>query len=113
MIYDEDGTGDCHVKLVWMSKYSYPNKFEIMLCYAKSHAKQNRNRHMELDHHPPSLGELSLASLLPDLRDLVFYLGDFLQVSATVVVGDLGFEFVNLLLVLPGKFREAEGTKRQ
>ena len=68
---------------------------------------------MELDHHPPSLGELSLASLLPDLRDLVFYLGDFLQVSATVVVGDLGFEFVDLLLVLPGKFREAEGTKRQ
>jgi hypothetical protein len=29
------------------------------------------------------------------------------------VVGDLGFEFVDLLLVLPGKFREAEGTKRQ
>ena len=107
----EDGTGDCHVKLVWMSKYSYPNKFEIMLCYAifdtaKSHAKHNRNRHMELDHHPSSLGELSLASLLPDLRDLVFYLGDFLQVSATVVVGDLGFEFVDLLLVLPGKFIE-------
>ena len=107
----EDGTGDFHVKLVWMSKYSYPNKCEIMLCYAifdtaKSHAKHNRNRHMELDHHPSSLGELSLASLLPDLRDLVFYLGDFLQVSATVVVGDLGFEFVDLLLVLPGKFIE-------
>ena len=68
---------------------------------------------MKLDHHPSPLGELSLASLFPDLRDLVFYLGDFLQVSATVVVGDLGFEFVDLLLVLPGKLREAEGRERQ
>ena len=84
-----------------------------MLCYTKSHTKHNRNRHMELNHHPPSLGKLSLMSFFPDLGGLVFYLGDFLQVSATVVVGDLGFEFVNLLLVLPRKFREAEGTKRQ
>jgi hypothetical protein len=53
---------------------------------------------MDLDHH---LRKLGLASLLPDARDLIFYLGDFLQVTATFVVGNLGFEFVDLLLVLP------------
>jgi hypothetical protein len=46
------------------------------------------------------------------VRDLIFYLGDFLQVAATFVVGNLGFEFVDLLLVLPeslGKPEEESG----
>ncbi len=55
---------------------------------------------MEFDHH---LRKLSLAGLLPDARDLIFYLGDFLQVAATFVVGNLGFEFIDLLLILPGR----------
>ena len=66
---------------------------------------------MKLDHH---LGKLSLASLLPDAGDLIFYLGDFLQVAATFVVGNLGFEFVDLLLVLPDsleKSRERSGKR--
>lgn len=66
---------------------------------APNHTPNTTGIDMELDHH---LGKLSLASLLPDAGDLIFYLGDFLQVAATFVVGNLGFEFVDLLLVLPG-----------
>jgi hypothetical protein len=54
------------------------------------------------------LGELCLTSLRPDVRDLIFYLGDFLQVAATFVVGNLCFEFVDLLLVLPESLEDPE-----
>ena len=71
--------------------------YATQVLIAPSHTPNIRN-HMELNHH---LGKLSLASLFPDAGDLIFYLGDFLQITATFMVGNLGFEFVDLLLVLP------------
>ena len=42
------------------------------------------------------------------MRNLIFYLGDFLQVAATFVVGNLCLEFVDLLLVLPESLEDPE-----
>ena len=43
----------------------------------------------------------SFTGLGPDGSNLLLYLLDFLLVSASFVVGYLGFQFVDLLLVLP------------
>ena len=50
------------------------------------------------------LGVLGLVSLLPEGLDLSFYLGDLLHVATSFVVGQLGGELVDLLLILPVKF---------
>ncbi len=52
----------------------------------------------------------SLLRLLPDGIDLVFYLGDFIKVSTSFMVGYLGGEFVDFLLVLS---EEQDSEKRE
>ncbi len=51
------------------------------------------------------LSVLGLASLLPEGLDLSFYLGDLLHVATSFVVGKLGGELVDLLLIHPVKFQ--------
>ena len=64
-----------------------------------------------------ALSKCSLSSLVPDGSDLVLYLGDFFEVSAPFVVGNLGFELINFLLVLPngtwGQWIEVDWSRRE
>lgn len=53
-----------------------------------------------------ALSKCSLSGLVPDGSNLFLYLGDFFEVSAPFVVGNLGFEFIDFLLVLPNGTRE-------
>ena len=54
------------------------------------------------------LGKESLPSLFGDVPNLIFYLGDVFEVSASFVVRYLSGELVDLLLVLPARFRRNE-----
>lgn len=78
----------------------------MRLCYATRVQYHQVTHASNQEYH--DLGELCLTSLRPDVRDLIFYLGDFLQVAATFVVGNLCLEFVDLLLVLPESLEDPE-----